>query len=96
MTAVRIVRARLWSDGASLAGDATVVTLTMTDGTKLSRRIDHCIGSAINPMTNADLEDKFVGLSEPVVGATRTREIVAKTWDVAALADAGELARACA
>ena len=36
------------------------------------------------------------GLAAPVVGAARTRELIEKTWGVAALADAGDLARAAA
>ena len=59
-------------------------------------RIEHGIGSKLNPMSDADLERKFAGLAEPVVGATRTRELIRKTWDVGGLADAGELARAAA
>jgi 2-methylcitrate dehydratase PrpD len=80
----------------ALAADQTEVTITMTDGAKLFCRIEHGIGSKLNPMSNADLERKFFGLAEPVVGAARTRELIEKTWKVMALADAGELARAAA
>jgi 2-methylcitrate dehydratase PrpD len=80
----------------SLGSDATVVTLTMRDGTKHVCEIDHCIGSATNPMSDADLERKFVDMSEPAIGAARTRELVAKTWGIGALPDAGELSRASA
>jgi len=47
-------------------------------------------------MSDADLERKFSGLAEPVVGAARTRELIGRTWEIAASADAGELARAAA
>jgi 2-methylcitrate dehydratase PrpD len=80
----------------SLAGDQTAVTITMTDGAKHTCRIEHAIGSKLNPMSDADLERKFSGLTEPIVGAARTRELIGKTWGVAKLADAGELARAAA
>jgi 2-methylcitrate dehydratase PrpD len=80
----------------AIAADQTEVTITMTDGTKHVCRIEHGIGSKLNPMSDADLERKFAGLAEPVVGATRTRELIRKTWDVGGLADAGELARAAA
>lgn len=80
----------------AFAADATEVTVAMTDGTTHVCRIDHGIGSALNPMSDADLERKFVELSEPVIGAARTRELVSKSWGVATLADAGELARASA
>ncbi len=80
----------------ALASDATAVTLTMRDGTEYRCAIDHCIGSATNPMTDADLERKFVDMAEPIVGAVRTTELVGKTWGIGALADAGELSRASA
>jgi 2-methylcitrate dehydratase PrpD len=80
----------------TLAGDQTEVTITMTDGTRHVCRIEHAIGSKLNPMSDADLERKFTGLAEPVVGAARTRELIDRTWGVGSLADAGELARAAA
>lgn len=80
----------------TLAGDQTEVTITMTDGTRHVCRIEHAIGSKLNPMSDADLERKFTGLAEPIVGAARTRELIDRTWGVGSLADAGELARAAA
>jgi len=80
----------------ALAGDAAIVTLTMTDGSTLACHIEHGIGSATNPMTDHDLEVKFRDLAEPVIGSARTTELIAKSWGVADLADAGDLARAAA
>jgi len=80
----------------ALAADQTEVTITMTDGATHVCRIEHGIGSKLNPMSNADLERKFFGLAEPVVGAARAQELIGKTWDVARLSDAGDLARAAA
>ena len=81
---------------ASLANDATVVTVTMTDGRQHVSRVDHAIGSAQNPMSDADLERKFVGQAEPVVGPARARELAERTWAVGDLADVGDLTRAAA
>ena len=80
----------------SIAADGTELTVTLNDGTRHVCRIEHCIGSAANPMTDTDLERKFTAMSEPVIGAARTRELVDKTWGIALLADAGELSRASA
>ena len=79
-----------------LAGDQTEVTVMMKDGSRLFQRIEHAIGSKLNPMSNADLENKFTGLAEPVIGTARTQELIAKTWAILDLPDAGELARAAA
>ncbi len=80
----------------ALAADQTEVTITMNDGSKHTCRIEHGIGSKLNPMSDADLERKFFGLAEPVKGEARARELIAKTWNVRQLADAGDLARAAA
>jgi len=80
----------------SVAADAAVVKLTMADGTQHIARVEHCIGSASRPMSNAQLEDKFIGQAEPVIGTARTRALVAKSWEVETLADVGDLARAAA
>lgn len=80
----------------AIAADAAIVTLTLTDGATLSCHIEHGIGSATRPMTDAQLETKFRDLSEPVIGPARTSELIAKTWGIAALPDAGELSRAAA
>jgi 2-methylcitrate dehydratase PrpD len=77
-----------------LGGDQAEVTITMTGGETHVCRIDHAIGSKLNPMSDADLERKFAGLAEPIVGPVRTRELIGRAWDIAATPDAGELARA--
>jgi 2-methylcitrate dehydratase PrpD len=80
----------------SLAADAAIVTLTMADGATLTCRVEHGIGSATRPMTDAELEVKFRDLAEPVIGAPRAAELIGKTWAVPTLADAGELSRTAA
>jgi 2-methylcitrate dehydratase PrpD len=76
------------------AADAAEVTVTLTDGTRHTSRIDHGIGSAARPMTDAELEVKFAGMAIPVLGEQRTRALMGQCWDLAKSADAGALARA--
>jgi 2-methylcitrate dehydratase PrpD len=80
----------------TLGGDAAVVTITLRDGTRHTCRIDHGIGSASRPMTDAQLEVKFAGMAEPVIGKERTGALMQQAWDVETLADAGDLVRAAA
>jgi 2-methylcitrate dehydratase PrpD len=80
----------------SLRADATEVTITLKDGRRHVCRIDHCIGSASNPMTDAQLARKFADLVEPVVGTQRGAALMDHAWAAEALADVGELARAAA
>src|ERR1700722_7370986 len=80
----------------SVSADAAEVTLALKDGRIHTCRIDHCIGSATNPMTDAQLTHKFSELAEPIIGLARSRELVDRTWAVGTTADVGDLARACA
>jgi len=81
---------------ASLAADAAVVTITMTDGTRHSSRIEHGIGSAKRPMTNAELEKKFAGMAVPVIGEGRAAALIHQCWDLPQLPAAAALARSAA
>ena len=76
--------------------DAAAVTLRLNDGRTHMGSVDHCIGSAGNPMTDAQLEAKFTALGDPVVGAVRCRELIALCHDLDRLADAGAIARGAA
>ena len=76
------------------AADAAAVTVTLSDGTRYTSRVEHGIGSAARPMSNADLEDKFATMAIPVIGEARTRALIAQCWGIAGQVDAGHLARA--
>jgi 2-methylcitrate dehydratase PrpD len=72
------------------------VTVIIADGHRYTSRIEHGIGSAARPMTDAELEVKFAGMALPVLGEARTKALMAQCWALAGLADAGDLARAAA
>jgi 2-methylcitrate dehydratase PrpD len=80
----------------TVAADAAEVTITLKDGRSHTCRIDHCIGSATNPMTDAQLTHKFAELAEPVIGTQRSTTLIDRTWAVEGTADVGNLARAAA
>lgn len=76
------------------ASDAAEVTVTLTDGSRHTSRIEHGIGSAARPMTDAELEVKFAGMAIPLIGESRTRTLMSQCWDLAALSDAAVLPQA--
>ncbi len=80
----------------AMAADATEVTITLKDGTRYTCRVDHCIGSASNPMTNEQLTHKFTKLAEAVVGKARAKELAERSWAVEDMTNVGDLARAAA
>jgi 2-methylcitrate dehydratase PrpD len=76
------------------AADSAQVTVTLTDGTHHVCQIDHGIGSAARPMSDAALAAKFAGMAVPVLGEDRTNALIAMCWDVDSVLDAAALPRA--
>ena len=81
---------------ASLERTQAVVTMKLKDGRTVVNNVEHALGTLGRPMSDADLEAKFRGLAEPVIGAAKCREVVTLCWDVEKLLDVGVLARASA
>ena len=59
------------------SADATAVLL---DGRRVHVFVEHAIGSLQNPMSDSQLEAKFQDLSDPVLGAGRTSELIKACW----------------
>src|SRR5687768_3042548 len=56
------------------------VTAILRDGRRVHVFVEHAIGSLERPMTDRDLEGKFHGLADPVIGAKRAGELIAACW----------------
>lgn len=69
------------------AKDSAVVRLTLRDGRVLSTAVTHNTGTPENPMTDADLEAKFLDLAAPVVGAGAAAELARTCWAFDELTD---------
>ena len=59
---------------------AADITAVMQDGSRVHVRVEHAIGSLQNPMTDAQLEAKFHGLSDAVIGAVRSTDLIQSAW----------------
>jgi len=70
------------------------VTIHTRDGRTFDRHVEHALGTLARPMSDADLEAKFRGLAQETLPPAQVEEIVNLCWQVAALPDAGVLARA--
>jgi 2-methylcitrate dehydratase PrpD len=66
----------------SIAEASVDVTAVLKDGRRVHVFVEHAIGSLQNPMTDANLEAKFRGLSDPILGAAQTSELIAACWAV--------------
>jgi len=65
------------------------VTAVLKDGRSVHVFVEHAIGSLQNPMSDAQLEAKFQGLSDAILGAGRTSELIKACWALGAEASVG-------
>lgn len=67
--------------------DSARVVVTLRDGRTLERHIAHNLGTPDNPMSDRQLEDKFIGLATPVLGDERARQLASACWRLPELDD---------
>jgi 2-methylcitrate dehydratase PrpD len=68
--------------------------VTTTDGRTIDKFVEHVTGSLERPLSDKDLEAKFMGLADGVLPSDRSRRLMELCWGVETLANAGELAAA--
>jgi 2-methylcitrate dehydratase PrpD len=86
------LRDRIKAVADATIGEASAdVTITCRDGRRLHTFVRHALGSLERPMTDADLERKFHGLVDPVLGAARAGLLIDASTDLSACADLGAL-----
>ncbi len=77
----------------SLSWAQAHVQITLKDGRRLERLVKHPVGSLEHPMSDQDLEAKFIDLTEGILSKTRQKNLIDLCWNLENLADAGDIAR---
>ena len=91
---VAAVRERVTAQAdAGLREDEAWIAVTLTDGRRIDIHIEHALGSVDNPMSDRDLERKFIGLAGDTLPAGRAEQLLAQCWAINKLDDAAQLAR---
>ncbi len=72
------------------------VAITLKDGTRLEKFVEHAVGSVQRPMSDADLETKFTGLVEGILAPQKSRQLMDLCRRAEELPSAAELAKAAA
>ena len=80
----------------ALPKDAAVVRLTLTDGRVLTREIPHNKGTPERPMSDDEIEAKFLELAAARIGDDAAGRVADMCWNLEVHPDAGEIARLCA
>jgi len=70
------------------------VSIRLKDGRTLDHHVEHALGTLARPMSDADIETKCRSLCAGIISASQTDELVRLCWSIAALPDAGAIARA--
>lgn len=78
----------------SLAQDQVRAVVTLTDGRRLEKYIEHAVGSVDRPMSNKDLEAKFLGNAAGVLPADRAQALIDLCWRAESLPRASTIADA--
>jgi 2-methylcitrate dehydratase PrpD len=71
---------------------AADVVAVLADGRREHVFVRHAIGSLHRPMRDADLEAKFHGLVDPILGPDRASELIGAAWRLSAAGDVHALA----
>ena len=74
--------------------DAVNIVLTLKDGTKIEKRVEHAIGSVSRPLSDAQIETKFRTQSALVIGKKRSDELMALAWRLPELTRASDVVAA--
>lgn len=70
------------------------MTIILNDGRKLHKFIEHAIGSVEVPMTDQQLEAKFLDLAKGILPDQQAHQLIARCRDVEQLASAADIAKA--
>jgi 2-methylcitrate dehydratase PrpD len=80
----------------SIAEASVDVTAVLKDGRRVHVFVEHAIGSLQNPMTDANLEAKFRGLSDPILGAAQTSDLIKACWAIGQAGSVADVAKLAA
>jgi 2-methylcitrate dehydratase len=59
-----------------------IVTIETTAGTELTKQLDYPKGDPRNPLTDAEIEQKFDALAEPVMSLSARERLKDAVWDL--------------
>jgi 2-methylcitrate dehydratase PrpD len=79
-----------------LAQHQARVAILLKDGRRVEVFVEHAVGSAENPMSDAALDAKFLDLADGVLPGAQARRVIALCRGVEALPSAAEIAVNCA
>jgi 2-methylcitrate dehydratase PrpD len=78
----------------SIGRTEAYVTIVLNDGRTCSKHVAHALGTLARPMSDADLEAKFRGLTAGILSPAQREEVITLCWQITDLDDVRALNRA--
>src|SRR5262245_7662522 len=78
----------------AIAEDAVHVEVELSSGERIHKQVDHAIGNLARPMTDRELEEKFLDQAAAVLPAPQVRELIELCWKAGELSDMRKLIEA--
>ena len=73
---------------------AVSIAVTLKDGRRLEKRIERAIGSLERPLSDEQLNEKFLGQADSIIGKPACEALIEQAWQLANLDNVGDLAKA--
>jgi len=90
------LRAKVHATTDTSISEASVdVKAFLKNGKEVHLFVKNAIGSLENPMSDANLEQKFSNLVEPIIGKEKTRQLIAAVWKVGQAPDLKHILNLC-
>jgi 2-methylcitrate dehydratase PrpD len=91
--AVAALRARIvLQEDASIGRTGACVSITLKNGRTHTKRVEHALGTLQRPMSDADLEAKFTGLTAETLAPGQRGKVIDLCWQLNSSPDAATLA----
>lgn len=94
--AIAALRRKIQVEGDESVGqDQCEITMTLVDEIVYTERVQHATGSPANPVTDAQLCEKFRLLAGSVLPKARVGRLLETLWQLERLDDVGEIIKLC-
>jgi 2-methylcitrate dehydratase PrpD len=80
----------------SLGKDEAHVSILLKDGRRIYHHVENALGSLAKPMSDSQLERKFIDLTDGALPPERVGQLVKLCWNIVSLDDVGDIARGAA
>lgn len=79
---------------SSIQQDQVRIAITLKDGRKMEKFVEHAVGSGRNPMSDTDLETKFAGQADGILPPAQARRAMDLCWNIETAPNAADIAEA--